>query len=88
MVNEPKLKKVEIDGKTVIKCGNVEITDNGKPYTTQVKIDGKVFGEAYIIQSFKYEVIVQKSTKRCLEPGKHRLTLEYYPRSYAVKKGA
>ena len=36
------------------------------------------------IKSFKYEVNVQKSTKDGLEPGKHKLTLEYYPKSYSV----
>ena len=70
-----KKKTVTIDGKTTIKCGKVEITDNGVPFSTDLLIDGKELSEIYSIQKLTYEINVQGKNK-----GKHKLTMEYYER--------
>lgn len=70
-----KTKKLEIDGKTTIKCGKVEITDNGVPFSTGILIDGKDLMEIYSIQKLTYSINVNGRNK-----GKHKLVLEYYER--------
>lgn len=71
----PQSKTCIIDGKTIIKCGKVEITDKGRPFTTKVLVDGKVLTELYSIQSFKYEVLSVNGK----DAGQHKLTIKYYP---------
>lgn len=52
------MKKPEM--KTKILSGNVEILDrHPTPYSTTIKIDGKIFSEAWIIKLFTYHVDVQ-----------------------------
>ena len=72
-----KLKKIIIDADTtLIKCSKIEITDSGKPFTTEVKVNGKALKKLFIIQKFKYEVNVNGKNA-----GKHMLTIECYPKN-------
>lgn len=70
-----KKKTLVIDGKTTIKCGKVEITDKGKPFSTRLLVDGKELNEVYTITKMTYEVNVNGKNA-----GKHRLAIEYYPK--------
>lgn len=76
-----KAKTVEFDGRTYIKCNEIVIFDEGKPYTTQVILDGKPLADLGNLQSFKYEVDVQRITKSGTVPGKAKLTIVYYPKT-------
>ena len=63
------MKKPEM--KTKILSGNVEILDrHPTPYSTIVKVDGKIFSKAWIIKSFTYHVDVQT--------GERKLELKYF----------
>lgn len=74
--DKPKMKTLEIQGKTTLKCGRVSITDDNKPFSTHLTIDGHDMSEIYVLTSLKYEI---KATGR--NAGKHKLTIEYYPRA-------
>lgn len=74
-------KTLTVDGRTYIKCNEIVIFDEGKPYTTQVILDGKPLADLGNLQSFKYEVAVQRITKSGTVPGKAKLTIVYYPKT-------
>jgi hypothetical protein len=65
-------RKIE-KGKKKISIADVEITDNGIPYSTSLKFAGIDLSELYIITALDYHVDVQDGCKGTI-------TISYYKR--------